>query len=79
MSLCKYKNSLGEPNKGIHKHVLGIALSDLLGTILITLLISKIFKLRFVLVLFIALLLGILLHRLFCVNTTLNKFIFGEV
>lgn len=74
---CKYSNSLGEPNKGIHTHFLGLAIFDLIGTILIALLISHYSKVNFWLIFGIIFLLGILLHRLFCVDTTVNKLIFG--
>ncbi len=40
---------------------------------------SKWWKLRFWVVLTIGFVLAILLHRLFCVNTTVNKIIFGTV
>jgi hypothetical protein len=79
MNLCNYKNSLGIPEKGFHKHFLGLAIFDLLGTILICALISKWQKWNFYLVLSVTLILTILIHRLFCVNTTINKLIFGSV
>jgi|688.fasta_scaffold1010800_1 hypothetical protein len=79
MSLCKYRDVLGKPKQGFHKHFLGVAIGDLVGTILVCVLIWKIFHVNFWLVLLIALLLGIILHRIFCVNTTINKSIFGEV
>jgi hypothetical protein len=46
MSLCKYKNAIGEPNKGIHSY--------------------RLFSL------------GIVLHRLFCVKTTVDKKLFKK-
>ena len=76
----KYSEIFGKPNTGFHSfRVFDIAILDLLGTICISGLISYIFNFNFFLVLFIALLLGIILHRLFCVDTTINKLIFGKV
>lgn len=77
--LCSYRNALGEPNKGFHTHIFGLAVFDLLGTSLIALLIARYSKVNFWLVFAIIFLFGILLHRLFCVNTTVNKFIFGPI
>ena len=74
---CKYKNSLGIPGKGVHVHYMGIAYKDVIGTILIAILIAAVCKVsawKTVIVLFI---LGILLHRLFCVHTTIDHLLFG--
>ena len=76
----KYSEIFGKPNTGFHSfRVFDIAILDLLGTILISGLISVSFNFNFLIVLIFLLVLGILLHRLFCVNTTINKLIFGEV
>jgi Na+/citrate or Na+/malate symporter len=79
MSLCKYKAILGEPRVGIHSYrIFDIAIIDLLLTIILANYISDNsteFYSNFIL-LFI---LGIFLHRIFCVNTTINKYIFGLI
>lgn len=91
-SLCKYKeqvdNRLGKPNEGFHStRFLGFSINDVIGTF------GLAFILFFILIIFsseskvylfslsvaLMFLLGIILHRLFYVNSTLNKFIFGEV
>ena len=78
VNLCKYKNIIGEPNKGIHTHVFGFALFDLLVIMLAAFLIMKFLKqyvpymshsLLFGFVLLVLLLLGDYLHKLFCVGT----------
>jgi len=79
MGLCKYRDALGEPGKGVHKHVLGIAMFDLIGTIAVCMGLSRIFHWNFWVVFTIAILSGIILHRMFCVNTTVNQLIFGHV
>lgn len=73
---CPYKNMLGIPNTGIHKHVMGIAIMDVIMTILAAYLLSYFFKWNFVYTLIIFFLLGIVLHRVFCVRTTIDKLLF---
>ena len=76
--LCKFKNILGEPNKGIHKYrVFNIAFVDVILTVIVAFLISYFFKLNFWLTLLILFLIGIILHRIFCVKTTIDKVLFG--
>lgn len=79
MTLCKYKGILGEPRVGIHSYrIFDIAIIDLLLTIILANYISDNsteFYSNFIL-LFI---LGIFIHRIFCVNTTINKYIFGVI
>lgn len=82
--LCKYKNILGEPNKGIHSiRLFNIAIMDLLMTIAAAVILGIfVFKggICIIILLFLSLFfLGIILHRIFCVNTTINKAIFGYV
>jgi hypothetical protein len=76
MDLCKYKNSLGIPNEGVHKHYYGFAIFDTVGTIVIGLILSFLFKWNKVLTISILFILGIILHRLFCVRTTVDKLLF---
>lgn len=83
--LCKYKDVLGVPKKGFHStRFMGFALYDILGTFGIAFIIAFIFYRNsllksFIIISIILFILGIILHRLFCVNTTLNKIIFGKV
>jgi hypothetical protein len=80
MNLCKYKNALGEPGKGIHSYrVFGIAIADVIMTIIGAFLISYFFKFSFIKTLLILFLTGIVLHRLFCVRTTVDKLLFPRV
>jgi len=72
--LCKYKDSLGKPNEGVHKYkVFGISIVDTLMTAILALIISLIFKLNFWIVFLIALIIGEILHYLFCVDTGFLK------
>jgi hypothetical protein len=77
--LCKYKNIFGEIGKGIHSYrIYDIAIVDVIFTIVGAYLL-KLFvfpKRSFLKLTIILFLLGIILHRLFCVRTTIDKMIF---
>lgn len=77
MSLCKYKNALGVPGTGVHSYrFLSLAIMDVLMTILAALIISYFFKISFACICAVLFILGIILHRLFCVRTTIDKILF---
>ena len=77
MSLCKYKNILGVPDKGIHSYRLfGVAIADVIMTIIGAFLISKFYNYSFFYTLLFLFVLGIILHRIFCVRTTIDKLLF---
>jgi hypothetical protein len=86
MTLCDYKNLLGEPNKGIHsvrvgKGVFGsdgLAVFDIALAIALGWVISKIFNMSFVMSLTISVIFGISLHRIFCVKTPVDQFLFKD-
>jgi len=79
MDLCKYKNALGIPGKGIHSYRLfGVAIADVIMTIIGALLLSFFFKTNFLYTLITLFLLGIFLHRIFCVRTTIDKLLFPK-
>lgn len=75
---CKHKDILGEPDVGFHKHFLNIAVFDVIATIIISYIIHRLFKISFVKVTIILFIIGILAHRMFCVKTTIDKFLFGR-
>jgi len=78
--LGKYSNALGVPKQGAHSYRLfDVAVVDVLLTIVGSAIISYSFNFNFIIVLLILFILGIVLHRLFCVNTTINKLIFGTI
>lgn len=77
MNLCKYKNALGIPGKGVHSfRIFGIAIADVIMTIIAAYIISFFSKWKFIYTLLGLFLLGIFLHRLFCVRTTIDKLLF---
>ena len=78
--LCKYKNILGEPGKGAHKYrIFNIAIVDVLLTIIIAFIINLLFPTyKFIYILVLLFITGIILHRIFCVKTTIDILLFGE-
>lgn len=76
---CKYKYILGKPKTGAHSiRIFDIAIIDVILTILLAYLVNLFYPIysfqKILLTLFI---LGIILHRLFCVRTTIDKLLFG--
>jgi len=79
MSLCKYKNLFGIPNKGLHSYrFLNLAVADVSMTILGAFFISYFFKISFLYTSIFLFSLGIIVHRLFCVRTTIDKLLWNE-
>ena len=79
MYLCKYKNALGEPKKGIHSYrIFNSAIADVVMTIILAYIISYFMKISFIYVLICLFIVGIILHRIFCVQTTLDKLLFTK-
>lgn len=88
MTLCQYKDILGQSGKGLHSYrinILGLSLAsvDLLLTLLVAILLNWFNILNIfmqshynIAIIFIALwLLGIVLHLIFCVKTPITKYI----
>jgi len=76
--LCKYKDILGKPGKGVHSfRIFNISVVDVLLTLLLAFVIHLFLpKYKFISILICVFLLGIVLHRIFCVKTTIDKFLF---
>lgn len=72
----EYANALGIPGQGFHTHYGGIALLDVLATILVAELLSYSFEWNIYMVLVTLFLAGIVLHRYFCVRTEVDKMLF---
>lgn len=78
--LCDYRHIFGVEGQGAHSiRILNIAVVDLLATLLVGALIAYYFKFNLYLTWLVLLIVGILVHRLFCVNSTINMLIFGKV
>ena len=77
MNLCRYQNALGVPGKGIHSYrFFNIAIMDVLMTLVLAYFISFVWKTGFVRTSIVLFALGIVLHRMFCVRTTVDKWLF---
>ena len=81
MNLCEYKDIFGKPNEGLHSYripIINVAFVDVLLTVLVGYAISYYFKYSFEIILICLFILAIVLHRLFCVRTTIDKFLFPD-
>ena len=77
---CPYKNILGKPNEGVHSYrFANVAIVDVIMTIIFAFIISAVFAIPFWKVLGVSFILGIVLHRFFCVRTTVDKLLFTNV
>jgi hypothetical protein len=76
MNLCKYKNILGEPGKGVHSvRLFGVAVVDVILTFVLAWVINSFVKTNYFVVLVFCFSLGIILHQIFCVDTTIAKWL----
>jgi apolipoprotein N-acyltransferase len=75
--LCKYKDIFGAPGTGAHSlKIGGIALIDTLLVFIFAYFLSRWLDRSYWLMLGWLFLLGIVSHRLFCVRTTVDKYLF---
>ena len=76
--LCQYKDIFGNVGEGVHQYRLfDIAIIDVLLTIFVAYLISLyITSYSFIFILICIFILGIIMHRLFCVRTKIDKLLF---
>jgi len=75
---CQYKNLFGEPGKGVHAYRLfDIAIVDVLLTVLLGMVITHVFSLSLIYTIIGLFLLSIVMHRMFCVRTKVDRFLFG--
>lgn len=77
--LCQYKDIFGKVGKGIHSYrFFNIAIADVLLTIFAAFIIHLFIpKFKFSVILILLFILGIILHRIFCVRTTIDKLLFN--
>ena len=79
MSLCKYKNMFGAPEKGLHSYrICNIAIVDFAMTVLGAYVISVLIKKPILNTFLVVFIIGIITHRLFCVRTTIDKLLFSK-
>ena len=74
---CKYKNLFGEPNQGLRKYrIFDIAILDTTVVLIIGAIFSWFSKINIFIVWLVLFVSGILIHRLFCVRTGIDKLLF---
>jgi hypothetical protein len=80
MNLCKYKDVFGKPGEGAHQYrIFDIAIVDTLLTVLLAFVIAYFSGITLKYVIPGTFIFGIVLHRLFCVRTTVDKLLFPNV
>ena len=78
MGLCKYKDIFGKVGTGVHSlRLFDIAVVDTLLTLLLAYIINLYLKSNLLLIFFVLLVASIVIHRAFCVETTLTKMFFS--
>lgn len=78
---CKYKDALGKPREGTHEArlpILDVASNDVMATIVGGVLIAGILGYNVFNTILVLFIISILLHRFFCVRTTVDKFLFYD-
>jgi len=76
--LCKYKDIIGKPGEGAHSYrFLGVSIVDVLSVLLAAFLISWIYKIHVFYTIIPLFFSGIILHRMFCVNSAMDRFLFS--
>ena len=79
-TLSQYKDIFGKPGEGAHSYrIANIAVVDVIATLFVALLITFVTSggfITFLLVSAILFILGIILHHVFSVRTTIDKFFF---
>ena len=76
---CKYKDILGKPKTGIHSYrIFDIAIVDVILTILFAKFIQYYIckQTNIWIIIIFTFILGIIMHRVFCVKTTIDKILF---
>ena len=77
---CKYSELFGKVGEGIHSYrIFDIALIDVIVTIIFAYFIHKLFlkKYKFYQVLIGIFIVGVIVHRLFCVRSAVDKMLFN--
>ena len=80
IDLCRYKDIFGRPREGAHSYrIFDIAVVDVAATVVLAFIIARLFGLSFWKSLVALFIIGIVSHRVFCVRTTVDKWVFPKV
>ena len=78
MSLCKYKDIFGKVGEGGHSlRFFNFAVVDTVLTFVAAYIINYYLKTNLLVVFIVLIILSIIIHRIFCVETTLTKMFFS--
>ena len=78
MGLCKYRDIFGKVGTGVHSlRFFNFAVVDTLLTLLLAYIINYFLKTNLLIVFIVLIILSIIIHRIFCVETTLTKMFFS--
>ena len=78
MSLCKYRDIFGKVGEGGHSlRFFNFAVVDTVLTFVAAYIINKYLKTNLLVVFIVLIILSIIIHRIFCVETTLTKMFFS--
>ena len=73
----QYSGILGKPGKGVHSiRIFNLAIVDIILTFIGAYFISRFLKKDYWITLLLFFISGIILHRIFCVRTTIDKLLF---
>lgn len=80
LDLCHYKDIFGKPREGAHAYRLfDIAVIDVVATVIVAFVISRVFGFIFWKSLVVLFIVGVISHKMFCVRTTVDKWIFPNI
>jgi uncharacterized membrane protein len=75
--LCKYKDILGKPREGIRKYrIFDISIMDTVVVLIFGYIISWYMQWNLWIVLIVLFISGIIVHKIFCVRTRIDRWIF---
>jgi len=75
--LCKYKDILGKPREGIRKYrIFDISIMDTVVVLIFGYIISRYMEWNLSIVLVVLFISGIIVHKIFCVRTRIDRWIF---
>ena len=74
-SFCKYKDIFGKPNVGIRQtyRLFDVSLVDAIPAILLGVVLARLLNVHWLVGVLLSFVLGIIVHKLFCVNTSINR------
>ncbi len=80
IDLCQYSDIFGKPKEGVHSlRFLNMAFVDLALTILGAYIIARYYSYNVLVVFGMLMIASVLIHRLFCVSTTLTNLVFKNI